>query len=278
MTRRAAHPTRKRLQPNCAFGGVTRLVRQRPNGANWLQTGHCTYICRQGGPADTKGHTMTMHPKPAGAGTFLVRVFHRSALVAAVSGAILLVTGCGPDAATPVTTTQPATTVPASTSIPTENQVATSLAAAAAAQSLAAQQSAASASASAALSLAAQQSAASASASAALSLAAQQSAASASAAAQAQAEQEAAAASAAAQAQAQAEQEAAAAAEAARQSAAEQAQQAPDPSTAAPQNSATVHAGAFCSPGGAIGVTVDGTPMVCKTTATDSRNRWRSAG
>ena len=261
MTRRAAHPTRKRLQPNCAFGGVTRLVRQRPNGANWLQTGHCTYICRQGGPADTKGHTMTMHPKTAGAGTFLVRVFHRSALVAAVSGAILLVTGCGPDAATPVTTTQPATTVPASTSIPTENQVATSLAAAAAAQSLAAQQSAASASASAALSLAAQQSAASASA-----------------AAQAQAEQEAAAASAAAQAQAQAEQEAAAAAEAARQSAAEQAQQAPDPSTAAPQNSATVHAGAFCSPGGAIGVTVDGTPMVCKTTATDSRNRWRSAG
>jgi hypothetical protein len=38
-----------------------------------------------------------------------------------------------------------------------------------------------------------------------------------------------------------------------------------------------VHAGAFCSPAGATGVTSAGTPMVCKSTATDPRNRWRRA-
>jgi hypothetical protein len=36
-----------------------------------------------------------------------------------------------------------------------------------------------------------------------------------------------------------------------------------------------VHAGSFCSPEGATGVTKSGTPMVCRTSATDSRDRWR---
>ena len=167
--------------------------------------------------------------------------WHRSVLVAAVGGAMLLVTGCGPDSTTRATTTPPTTTVPTTTSIPTENQVASSLAAAAASQAQAEQQSSAAAAA----------------------------------AAQAQAEQQsAAAAAAAAAAQAQAEQQSAAsaaAADAARQSTAEQAQQAPAPAPAAPQDSGTVSPGAFCSPNGAVGVTVKGTPMVCKATATDSR-------
>ena len=38
-----------------------------------------------------------------------------------------------------------------------------------------------------------------------------------------------------------------------------------------------VHPGAFCSDAGARGVTTLGTPMTCKTTASDSRLRWRSA-
>lgn len=38
-----------------------------------------------------------------------------------------------------------------------------------------------------------------------------------------------------------------------------------------------VTAGAFCSPAGARGRTDSGTAMVCTTTATDSRNRWRAA-
>jgi hypothetical protein len=38
-----------------------------------------------------------------------------------------------------------------------------------------------------------------------------------------------------------------------------------------------VHPGAFCSDAGARGVTTRGTPMTCKTTASDSRLRWRSA-
>jgi hypothetical protein len=38
-----------------------------------------------------------------------------------------------------------------------------------------------------------------------------------------------------------------------------------------------VHPGAFCSDAGARGVTSAGTPMICKTTATDSRLRWRAA-
>ena len=40
---------------------------------------------------------------------------------------------------------------------------------------------------------------------------------------------------------------------------------------------AIVHAGSFCSAAGATGVTSAGTPMVCRTSATDSRLRWRSA-
>jgi hypothetical protein len=39
-----------------------------------------------------------------------------------------------------------------------------------------------------------------------------------------------------------------------------------------------VHPGAFCAPIGANGVTSAGTPMTCKTSATDSRARWRSSG
>jgi hypothetical protein len=38
----------------------------------------------------------------------------------------------------------------------------------------------------------------------------------------------------------------------------------------------TVHPGSFCSDAGAKGVTVKGTPMTCKTTAADSRLRWRA--
>jgi hypothetical protein len=36
-----------------------------------------------------------------------------------------------------------------------------------------------------------------------------------------------------------------------------------------------VHPGSYCSPEGARGVTVDGTPMTCRTSAADSRDRWR---
>lgn len=50
---------------------------------------------------------------------------------------------------------------------------------------------------------------------------------------------------------------------------------APPPTTAA--TSSTVSAGAFCSSAGATGVTSTGKPMVCSTTATDSRLRWRAA-
>jgi hypothetical protein len=38
-----------------------------------------------------------------------------------------------------------------------------------------------------------------------------------------------------------------------------------------------VHAGAFCSPEGATGVTSTGTPMVCSIKAGDTRARWRKA-
>ncbi|MDK1476312.1 PASTA domain-containing protein [Streptomyces sp. 549] len=38
-----------------------------------------------------------------------------------------------------------------------------------------------------------------------------------------------------------------------------------------------VHPGSFCSPPGALGSTVKGTPMRCTTTATDDRYRWRAA-
>jgi hypothetical protein len=40
---------------------------------------------------------------------------------------------------------------------------------------------------------------------------------------------------------------------------------------------ATVHAGSYCSPAGATGRTASGSAMVCRTSSTDSRDRWRSA-
>ena len=56
------------------------------------------------------------------------------------------------------------------------------------------------------------------------------------------------------------------------------------PAAKAPATTATtssvaqgVTPGAFCTPGGARGVTNTGRAMVCTTTATDSRNRWRAA-
>ena len=45
----------------------------------------------------------------------------------------------------------------------------------------------------------------------------------------------------------------------------------------APPTANVVHPGSYCSVAGASGVTTKGTPMVCKTTATDSRLRWRAA-
>lgn len=49
------------------------------------------------------------------------------------------------------------------------------------------------------------------------------------------------------------------------------------PPAAAPAPAGIVHAGAFCSTAGATGVTAKGTAMLCKTTATDARLRWRAA-
>ena len=49
-----------------------------------------------------------------------------------------------------------------------------------------------------------------------------------------------------------------------------------NPVPAAPPAPAVVHPGAYCSVAGATGVTSAGTAMLCKTTATDSRLRWRS--
>lgn len=50
------------------------------------------------------------------------------------------------------------------------------------------------------------------------------------------------------------------------------------PSAAAPHADVdVVHPGAFCAPAGATGHTTKGTPMTCRTSATDSRNRWRSS-
>ncbi|MFJ6151011.1 hypothetical protein [Micromonospora profundi] len=53
----------------------------------------------------------------------------------------------------------------------------------------------------------------------------------------------------------------------------------PKPTTAKPKppSVATVHPGSFCSKQGARGVTKTGKPMVCTTTATDSKKRWRAA-
>jgi hypothetical protein len=178
-----------------------------------------------------------------------MRAVRRAILVVAVAASLLLASGCGPETIAPASISQPTTTVKTTSLNPTQTEIAAPPTTSASAQAAAA----------------------SASASA-------QAQTEKDAAAQAQAEQDAAA-SAAAQAQAEQDAAAAAAAEAAAasQSAAEQAQQAPAPASA-PQDPGTVTAGAFCSPEGAVGVTVKGTPMVCKTTAKDSRDRWRSAG
>lgn len=45
----------------------------------------------------------------------------------------------------------------------------------------------------------------------------------------------------------------------------------------APPTANVVHPGAYCSSAGATGVTKTGKSMVCKTTSTDSRLRWRAA-
>ena len=47
----------------------------------------------------------------------------------------------------------------------------------------------------------------------------------------------------------------------------------PTPS-ATPQN-LVVSPGAFCSPAGAIGKSASGVTYTCKTSTTDTRNRWR---
>jgi hypothetical protein len=47
-------------------------------------------------------------------------------------------------------------------------------------------------------------------------------------------------------------------------------------SSAAPPTTGAVHAGAYCSVAGSSGVSTTGKAMVCVTTATDSRLRWRS--
>jgi hypothetical protein len=51
---------------------------------------------------------------------------------------------------------------------------------------------------------------------------------------------------------------------------------APLPTTAAPKGG-VVHAGAFCSPPGAAGVTSAGTPMTCKLDSAGQRYRWSRA-
>gem|GEM_PF-4693409 len=52
---------------------------------------------------------------------------------------------------------------------------------------------------------------------------------------------------------------------------------APAPTTEAPPPRQGVTPGAFCSPQGGFGYTSSGTLMQCKTSATDSRARWRAA-
>lgn len=52
---------------------------------------------------------------------------------------------------------------------------------------------------------------------------------------------------------------------------------APAPAPAAPVVQEGVHPGAFCKPAGAFGHTTTGLLMQCKTSATDTRNRWRAA-
>lgn len=52
--------------------------------------------------------------------------------------------------------------------------------------------------------------------------------------------------------------------------------QSPTPSASmSPEVRIDVTAGAFCSPAGALGKTKTGLPVTCKTSTTDTRNRWR---
>jgi hypothetical protein len=51
----------------------------------------------------------------------------------------------------------------------------------------------------------------------------------------------------------------------------------PKPKPKKPSVRQGVHPGAFCSPGGALGMTKKGKLMRCTSTATDDRNRWRAA-
>lgn len=53
-------------------------------------------------------------------------------------------------------------------------------------------------------------------------------------------------------------------------------QAAPTTTTTQATSASYVKAGAFCSPAGADGYTSAGTYMVCKTSPTDDRNRWRA--
>jgi hypothetical protein len=50
---------------------------------------------------------------------------------------------------------------------------------------------------------------------------------------------------------------------------------APHSSPTPPASVSRVHPGAFCSPEGVRGLTSRGTPMTCKTSTRDSRDRWR---
>jgi len=49
------------------------------------------------------------------------------------------------------------------------------------------------------------------------------------------------------------------------------------PRPVAHPDAGVVHPGAFCSPAGATGHTAKGTAMTCRTSPTDSRDRWRSS-
>ena len=49
----------------------------------------------------------------------------------------------------------------------------------------------------------------------------------------------------------------------------------PTPTPVASDISLIVNPGAFCSPAGSIGKSTTGVTYTCKTSSTDSRNRWR---
>jgi hypothetical protein len=49
----------------------------------------------------------------------------------------------------------------------------------------------------------------------------------------------------------------------------------PTPETSTSTNTSTITPGAFCAPAGATGVSKTGVSYTCKTSPTDTRNRWR---